>query len=186
MAMKLGTNCGGIRALRDLKDRCFVDYDTGCWHWRMGMSQGAPRVHFITPDTGERVTQRGRRAALYLCRGCDLRSGHVASPKDCNSDDCVNPAHCQSLGRKAHGALVREKGWLRNLPQMIKANRQIARSKLAKITIEQAREIRESDEPISVLMKRYGLTRFPVSQIKLGKAWKEDASGSSIFNWRPS
>ena len=100
-----GTYLGGIRNLDDLRLRCVVDEDTGCWHWRLSKCDGVPKVHVTHPALPRPGhIMRGRRAALLLARGRDLPAGHVAYARlTCQSADCVNPSHCQSGDRHAHG-----------------------------------------------------------------------------------
>jgi hypothetical protein len=178
-----GTYLGGIRDLEDLRQRCRIDPDTGCWHWSLAMVQGYPKVHFVAPDTGARVHHRGPRAAQYLAYGHDLPPGHVAwrLPK-CTARDCVNPGHVTSGPRQAHGALVRATGVLRGLPQTVAANTRIARTKLARLTPEQVREIRGAEGTHAELGRRYGIAASQIGAIRRGEAWRDALPGANVFS----
>lgn len=178
-----GAYLGGIRTVHDLMLRCRVDKDTGCWHWRLSCVQGAPKVHFVTPDTGRRVGFRGRRAALYLAAGVDLRPGHVAFAKmKCTSLDCVNPEHCRSGTRIQQGEHIRRTGIHMGLPAKAAASRRGWDGR-RKITPEMAAEIRSSQEPQLPLARRLGVSEYAVWCCRVGKTHRPDIRGASAFTW---
>jgi hypothetical protein len=45
----------------------------------------------------------------------------------------------------------------------------------AKLTAEQVREIRASNEPLKVLAHRYGVTAAAISAVRTEKSWKDVA-----------
>ena len=182
-----GTYLGGIRTVADLRERCRIDETTGCWHWGLAVVHGKPKVHFTAPDTGVRTSMHGQRAAVYLRDRVAPAKGILVWRKDsCHSRDCVNPAHAVMGTPAEHGAYVRRTGMMRGLPQTIAANRRIARTKLAKLTAEQAQDIRCSDEPNAALSERYGVAQSAVSSIKRGEAWKDVMTNASVFSHRPA
>lgn len=185
MPAKKGDDLGGIRTIEDLMMRCYISPDTGCWHWRLSMLDNAPRVHVVTRE-GERTIMRGRRAALYLQRGRDLPKGHVAYARlQCKAVDCVNPAHCMSGDRRAHGEYLRASGRVKGLPSMSAGSRRQWASR-RKITDEMAREIRTSTESTYALAKRMGLSQFAVWSCRAGRSHRETMGAASVFSWRPS
>lgn len=182
MSHKHGTYLGGIRTIEDMRQRCRVDSDTGCWHWGLGFSCGSPKIHFVTPDTKRERGMRGRRVALYLKRGRDLPKKHVAFPGDgCRSADCVNPSHCTSGNRFALGEYLRRMG-LTKTPAKIASAKRAARTYLAKITMDDARAIRASEETTYALAKQYGIAQSAISSIKLGRLWQDTLPQASVFS----
>lgn len=178
-----GRYLGGIRTIEDLRLRCRVDDITGCWHWVQGISQGAPKVHYVI--NGKKGSGRGRKAALLLS-GIPIPKGHVVFPKRiCPSDDCVNPEHSRAGTRNNHGKYLRATGKSISMTKTVAA-RKSARGKRAKLTIEDARAIRESTESQAKVAKRFGVSQAVVWSIKAGRAWREHAAGASVFEWRPA
>ena len=65
MTHAVGTYLGGIRSVADLRERCRIDDETGCWHWGLAIVRGVPHVAFVDED-GRRRKGTGR--ALQLQR----------------------------------------------------------------------------------------------------------------------
>lgn len=186
MSHPKGTYLGGIRTVADLRSRCSVDEYTECWHWQLSMVQGAPKVHFVTPDTGKRIGMRGRRAAVYLDKGHNIEMGRsVFARAMCKSLDCVNPEHSRAGNRDTMGRALAESGRAKNLLSKRAASTATARRTRAKITMDDARQIRVSDETQAALAKQYGIAQSAIWAIKTGKAWCEHAPNASVFTWRP-
>jgi hypothetical protein len=177
-----GTYLGGVQSVEDLRKRCRIDEVTGCWHWGLARdkSTGGAFV-WVRTQEGTKRKMRGRRAAVLLSSGKDLQPGHVAYPRlFCKSDDCCNPDHSRSGSRKQWGEYLTATGQAKS-PAKTASNRAIVRSKLAKLSIEIAREIRLSPESTYALARKYGVAQSCIWSIKQGKAWKEHLPGSSIF-----
>jgi hypothetical protein len=182
-----GTYLGGIRTLEDLRERCVIDADTGCWHWRMAITQGAPRVHLQHPQDGRKVTMRGRRAALLLATGRDLPRGHTAYARHCcQADDCVNPEHSRSGNRREHGQWLTKSGKVKNLLGKRAASRRGWDTRGRKVTPEMRQDILNStDEPWQALADRLGVSKFVIYQVRKGLTHSAALPGASVFNWRP-
>jgi hypothetical protein len=182
MSHKHGTYLGGVWSVAALRDRCRINDVTGCWLWGMACDResGSPTMWIRLRQGEEPLRVRGRRGALLLA-GVTIPRGHVAyQTPDCKSDLCVNPDHCR-VGTKAEwGRFIAESG-AGKTPAKLAANRKIGREKLAKITMEDAREIRVSNESTYALAKRYGIAQSAIWNIKRGRAWKELAPGASVF-----
>jgi hypothetical protein len=175
-----GTYLGGIRTIEDLRIRCRLDDETGCWHWGMAMVQGNPKVHFVLD--GRRLSTRGRKAALLLA-GKEIKPGHVVfATRSCKSDDCVNPAHARSADRANHGSYLKATGKAIS-PAKTAAARKTVLAKLAKITMEDARAIRNSRDPQAKLAEKYGIAQSAIWSIKNNRAWRELAPQASVFAW---
>lgn len=102
----------GIHHLEDIRQRCSIDPDTGCWVWKGNMnSSGVPSVNLRAGVIGaSNVVTSARRAAWLL-------SGRRAGPKQavyraacCNEPRCVNPQHAGvgSMGSQTVASAVRD------------------------------------------------------------------------------
>jgi len=183
-----GTHLGGIRDLDDLRLRCVVDDDTGCWHWRLSKCDGVPKVHVTHPALPRPGhIMRGRRAALLLARGRDLPAGHVAYARlSCTSKDCVNPAHCQSGDRHAHGRYLTQSGKVKGLLSKRKASRAMWDKRGRKVTPEVRAHILASDATTYALAKELNLSQFAVWSVrKTGAVHTPHLAQASVFTWRP-
>ena len=181
-----GADLGGIRTLEDLRVRCVMDEETGCWHWRMSMSQGRPRVHIMHPVSHEGVNMRGRRAALVLATGQDLPPLHFAFARlCCTSDDCCNPDHARSGNREAHGEWLRKSGKVKGLPSKMAASRRTWDKRGRKITAAMRQEILHSNESQISLARKFGVSNFVIWQVRQGLTHRKLAAGASVFVWRP-
>jgi hypothetical protein len=135
--------------------------NTGCWLW-MGMTNG--RYPLI------KVSKRNVYVHRYVCEQTHgLPEGQQALHK-CDVPLCVNPDHlypgtqkqnmqdCIARGRISRvGARTPQRG---------------ADRPRAKLTDQQAVEIKISEEKGTVLSAKYGVSRAIISQIKSGKRWR--------------
>jgi len=105
-----GTRLDGIATLEDLRQRCVVDEESGCWHLRTARGRALPtdQRHTIWVFGIGHVT--ATRAAWLLSRpGRELRSGWVCFRR-CESYDCVAPDHVKAGTRQAWGAHLARSG----------------------------------------------------------------------------
>jgi hypothetical protein len=175
-----GAYLGGIRTVEDLRQRCRVDEDTGCWHWGLAMVQGHPKVHFVMD--GVRTSTRGRRASLLLA-GKVILKGHVVFPvRKCHADDCMNPDHARSGSRANHGQYLKASGRAKT-PAKQAAARMVSKTFRATINEEKAQAIRESTKSTYELAREYGIAQSAIWSIKAGRAWKPCVPASSVFAW---
>jgi hypothetical protein len=101
-----------ILTLDDLKARCEVDQDCGCWRW-LGYADddGVPRVSYTDPVDKRRKSDRGRRAALNLARGRALPGKYLVWAKvKCDVSECLNPEHSMSGNAVQRGSYMRRHG----------------------------------------------------------------------------
>jgi hypothetical protein len=164
----------GIRIQADLKARCWVDEDTGCWHWRGGRDgSGSPCVW---------LPVAGKRTSLGVVIGW-LRTGKppvagVCWHVTCGTKQCANPEHRQAGNRTSQ---MQAAGIKRSLHQIAK----IAATKRAKsrLSCEDAAAIRASVEPLRVLAERFGVSISHASNVRRGE--QRSPPAASVFHWRP-
>jgi len=178
LSFKEGVYLGGIRSVEDLRQRCRIDEETGCWHWGLAIVQGVPSVHFVVD--GKRQKTKGRRASLLIA-GKKIPKGHVVFARPhCKSDDCVNPDHSRSGDRFAAGAAITESGIWKGLPSKVRAAHAVWDQRERKITPEMAEEIRSSTESCYALSKRMNVSHFAIWSCRVGKSHKP--KGFSVFS----
>lgn len=179
--MNKGHYMGGIRSLSDLKDRCRVCDETGCWLWAQCMTNGAPKV-WLTDKQGT-TSMRGRRAAISLLNGERLPSNLTTFPAACcKSSECVNPEHVRVGDRKKAGAALAKSGRLKGVPTKTIAAKKTA-AKLRKLTDEAVADIRSSGDSLAVLSARHGVAQNTIWVCRIGRSYKQ--AGASAFTWRP-
>lgn len=131
-------------------------YDEGdggsCWLW----------AGSVDPSTG--YGRYGKRRAHVIAME---RKEPRPSPKHvvrhsvkCTSKLCVNPDHL-SWGTQAENCA----------DIAVVGNRKGERHHLSKLTEEQVREIRASDEPTKVLAERYGVHWVTAYDARIGRTW---------------
>ncbi len=181
-----GTDLGGIRSVETLKLRCKVDEITGCWTWTGAAPGGWPNVHFVHPISRERVTAKGRRAALILARGEDLPKRHVAWQRACCDNPlCVNPEHSRSGSKKEWGRWLTASGKVKNLASKAAGSLSAWDKRGRKITPEGASLIRSSTASTYSLAKELGVSHFAVWSVRVGLSHKGQINNASVWTFRP-
>ena len=177
MSIRPGTHIGGIRTLDDLRDRCYVDDSTGCWHWRLAFTKENPQVWI------QDRTVLGQRAALILAG--KLAPNARRCWATCGNRDCVNPKHCRSGSYADWGAWVKATGNWRGNPATRAANVRNGQER-SKLTAEQVAEILRSDETHTALGRRLGVHHSTISNVRRGVSWRQSPTrAASVFSWRP-
>jgi hypothetical protein len=177
--------CGGIVTLEDLRDRCVVDEDTGCWLWRGTLSAGVPRVWAFDPERKAWRVMTGARAGWYLSkRGKARQLGKLTVYKVlCTESRCTNPAHMAKGTKAEAGAHLVASGHLRGNPLRAVKNLQNG-MRNSKATPELRALILASNEPAAHLAPKLGLDHTTVSYVRQGKRWG-GVAGSSVFStWK--
>lgn len=121
-----------------------VDPDSGCWIWQRARSHGYGQV---------RVNGRYVPAhRIYYEREVGPVPPGLCLDHLCRTPACVNPAHLEPVT------------WAENC----------RRGTNAKLTMEDAREIRVSSERGIDLAARFGVSKATISHIKSGRRWREN------------
>jgi hypothetical protein len=127
--------------------------ENGCWLWTAGSGgRGYPRVRFKGRSEG------AHRVAFYLAHGyMPTIARHT-----CDTPLCINPAHLVD-GTPAD-----------NSRDMVERGRSAVgeRNPKAKLTWEDAEEIRNSRLSTYVLASRYDVHRATIKRIRAGSHWR--------------
>lgn len=183
MTHKKGAYLGGVREIEDLRIRCRIDPDTGCWHWGLGFSDSRPRVRIKVGES--EFSMNGRRAGLVLRDGANQPSGILAIPHPwCKASDCVNPAHSRWSSKADLGAQQRKRGTLVGIPSKMAANRRTAMARRV-LTEEQVKMILNCNTPGTHLAREIGCSQQLISEVRRGNRYLTHMKRASVFTWRP-
>jgi len=173
--MTRGRRTDGIHTPEDLKARCWVDDDTGCWHWRGALDANA------IPSMWLPVL--GRRSSLGVA-ACLFATGAAPLPGQmwhctCTTRYCANPEH-RTCGNRSSQMLAAR--MTRNPLQ--RARISAGKRANGKLTDVQRAEIAGSGEILRVLAERYGISISQAHKLRT-QTQTQPAQGASIFSWRP-
>lgn len=105
-----GTRLDGISTLEDLRQRCVIDEDSGCWHLRTARGRMLPQTaRHVIWVFGIGHTTATRASWLLSHPGRTLHNGRICF-RTCDSYDCVAPDHIVSGTRKAWGVHMARSG----------------------------------------------------------------------------
>lgn len=166
----------GVRTLADIRSRCVISAETGCWLWSMATitPRGGvtPVVHLASGALGQAVHSSNMPAAraAWLLAGNAIPPGHVVWRHLCAGGLCINPAHCRAGTRTQMHAGVAATGRNRGRPERAVVN---AINRLAMTTaVEVVREV-EAMFAAGTLQKeireRFGLAQKTAASIRLGQ-----------------
>lgn len=149
-----------------------------CWIWQQGTTNGYPSMK--VKGCGCKLV---RRIVVEL-------DGRPAAPRQpvivsCEEPLCVNPKHLQRSSIKAVAKQAAKKGVWSGKARCAKIAAAKRAAPGAKLTMEQAREIRLSEETGPVLAERYGVNRSLIKSIRAGRAWKDYSSPFAGLGARP-
>lgn len=140
--------------------------DGDCWRWD-GPFNGS---------SGPRASHGGKvhyvRRLMMQLHGKNL-DGMIVTPT-CGDSTCVNPEHLKVITRAEHQKRLTVAS--NSGTALLRKRQKVAEHKrrtVGKLTMEQAREIRASNDTHRVLCERYGVTRRVISRIRQGIGWRE-------------
>jgi hypothetical protein len=167
----------GVYTIEDLRARCRMDEETGCWLWG-GASQDNRGMVWL-PELG--VSRNVVFAALYLT-GRRPPAGQGSYLK-CTSPLCCNPEHAATGTRKQISQHLARQGRFKDNPKHMAAV--LALSKKARVlSDEQANEIRTSNEIGYVIAERMGVSKSVVSRIRRGQTYRPRLmAAASVFTF---
>lgn len=176
---------GGVRNLEDLRGRCVVDEDTGCWHLRdskgrplVKEARRVPSVFFV--DIQKRVS--ARRLSFNLSRPKPARADRLVAVT-CGSWDCVAPHHAAEVTPGELGAMVSADGRSATPAKRLHAMRTARSRARTKLTMELATWARESSQKQADVAHALDTTQQRISEIRSMKLWKPQhvLAGASVF-----
>ena len=194
----------GVRSIDDMKDRCVINDETGCWMWKGAVTLSRGRkstgIRYETPTCSvplgvfgneKHTTMPALRFAWLLAGGVPKR-GQVVYRAKCNEPRCVNPDHAAQATRKEVGRLVVESGRLRNNPQRQKVN--LRSSIKSAVSADVVREIEAGyAEGLSQgeVRARFGIGQKLAKSVRIGVHVNSSARQlvvphASVFTWRPA
>ncbi len=166
----------GIQTVEELRERCRVDEDTGCWQFgKASRSSHAPGVR-VAALGGEMVSLGV--AAAVLRTGERPKAG-VVWHITCCTKHCANPEHRKAGTRKSQMKQASYKPTALTLAK-------IAATKRAKSVLTPAdiAEIRASRETLHELSARFGVSPSNIGRIRLNQLWRDTAApAASVFSW---
>jgi hypothetical protein len=118
----------GVRTLQDIKNRCVIDVETGCWRWSMAMSNNGKPGSSMTPRVSvppgvigpNRSTSSTPRVA-WLLSGKTLGEKHLVW-RTCRCDECCAPHHLIAGTRAQEGVWMARSGHRRGKPDRTAVN----------------------------------------------------------------
>ena len=180
MSHPKGTDLGGVRSVDRLRERCVVDDETGCWHWKFGTSHGRPRLVVSHPAVGEHIRMGGARAAWVLANGRDVPEGQIVRLR-CRSRDCCNPEHTKATTRAEWGKHIAKVGAGKCDPLRRARITRVAQAR-SKLNPELVREIRASELPARAEAERHGIAMSTVTAIRRQTRWKDAIAAAGVFH----
>ena len=154
------------RTVKEVKDRCVVDSETGCWIWKGAFGNGVPYVYAPTLD-GRMATMCGRKAVKQLELGRPLQAGYRAYGT-CGNDACLNPGHIDEITPAEWGQRTIETGAWRGSIKRIKASRANGR-KMSAVSEDEYRQILVADGTMREIAERFGKSIYVVEKVRSGK-----------------
>jgi len=139
-----------------------------CFLWTGSTSGGNPTY---TPH-GKTCTLV-RRAMFELAGG--VLKPRVPLITTCGEKLCIHPEHIKPSSTKEIGKLAAKRGGWKGKDRAAKIAT-AKRTSCAKLTLDDAREIRLSSETGPVLAARYGVNRSLITGIKAGTRWRDYSS----------
>jgi len=131
--------------------------NSGCWIW-LGVCDQSGYGMFYAKEVGN---IRAHRASYAIYHG-DIPAGLVVRHK-CDNAYCVNPAHLETGTQQ------------QNIRDSVARGR--FRPTGRKLTLQMAIEIFESVEPARVVALRYGICKYTVKSIRVGRVWPQVSVG---------
>lgn len=182
----------GIYCLNDLRDRCRIDSETGCWHWGASMAMSnngrgqVPRVAIPSGvfGPGRLKTVSGCRAA-WLMSGKILQSGWVVW-RTCMHNDCINPAHLKAGTKAEEGAWMAEHAGRKGDPKRAAANRiNVGVQAIPAVTVRQIEALLSDGVLHADIQTRTGVHKATISKIANRKHYHQRTAGlvrgASVF-----
>lgn len=185
----------GVRTIEDLRQRCVIDAETGCWLWRGAFTRSSCRRGQATtrvwlPDLhGKAQTCTATRAA-WLLAGKPLAPGEVVWRHVCRSSECIHPGHGKAGTRTAMHAAFAADGRLRGDPRRAVVNARNRECLLTPVeTVRQAEAMFAAGAMAKEVRKAFGFGANTAARIRDGlhpncAAQQRLVANASVFAMR--
>jgi hypothetical protein len=141
-----------------------------CWEWQRSMS--GPGGHQPQINVNGKP-QNAARLAYALSKGMQSIAELPATQtvwRSCSNWRCINPEHLRIGSRKQQQKALAKAG----VYKQDAAERLLKRGRNStKLTLQDARRIRASTDPVKVTAAREGVSTSTVISIRTGKTWRE-------------
>lgn len=177
----------GVRTLEDIRIRCVIDGETGCWIWRGAFS--VKRCGHATPRvwmSNEKRSEVAGRAA-WLLSGRKIKPGQVVWRSVCTNTRCINPEHGKAGARTQMMVEFVADGRLRGNPKRALVNaKNCARQLLSVETVRRAEAMFAAGAMQKDVRRELGISQAPAARIRNGLHPNSAASqgvvrGASVF-----
>lgn len=139
-----------------------------CLRWKQGKSEcGQPKYSF---KIGGKQYSRQLRQIVWAMEGKPPLTGNQVMTVTCGNRDCLNHEHMKVTTR---AAVIAKTARRPDVRRRVMVAATTYRRKTAKITIDQARYIRDSDRTLSTVAQELGISIAWASKVRRGEAWRE-------------
>lgn len=167
-----------------LHERSVRDEDCGCLIWKGAFSHGVCKMRTINLREGR--TTNVRRLILSVRSSTPLKKNELATSK-CGNPRCVEPEHVRRITRADLQKRTSMEGKWR--AAHVIAARKLQGKKVARITPEVAREIRDrvnSGQTGRQVAVELGFSQSSISKVMNGQIGAKEVPNASVFSWRPA
>lgn len=189
----------GVTTLEDLRQRCYVDPDTGCWIWRMAidMVRGSPSPRIWVPLglwDGRPIVTTAARAAWFLAGKPQPPLHSYVCRAKCGNPLCIAPHHGATASpaeasRNRAGRRRAKREAATTSVDRILANKRTSRANALQPDVVRDIEARsDAGQTVPDIADLYGVSRSVVYRILRGE--HQSASGrqpmlrgASVFSW---
>lgn len=160
--------------LAELKEECTVEVGD-CWEWQRSMSRPGGKQPQISVG---RRPQSAFRLAYALSKGLpsvkQLPEGTQVWRSCCNWR-CINPKHLAAGSQQQKQIALGKAGvYKQDAATRLRSQHRAGR----KLTLDDARRIRASTDPVKVTAAREGVSPATVISIRAGRTWRETPRSS--------
>lgn len=150
-----------------------------CCEWQLSM--GGPLGHTPQMHLDNRCVNV-RRLVHALAKGVPLAElpAQLNVWAGCGNWRCINPAHIKAGTRTQMAASLQRHQVYRQTADTVLRITATKRRTQAKLTLNQAREIRVAPGRMRDIAKAYGVSASLVSLIKAGRTWREAAGSPGL------
>jgi hypothetical protein len=178
----------GIQTINDIKDRCRVDEETGCWIWTGAFSDRRTPTVSIPPGVlrEKRYTMSAIRAAFLLAGRRLIGTQVVYRVPSCPTPHCCNPNHHKAGTTAEANRAAAERGAYDTVQRTVWLQKIRLRQA---IPIEKVRAIEEhiaAGNTAKSASDTFGVCVDTCREIRRGRHFHQrplECKNSSVFSW---